>query len=248
MNTEIYDYIDRIEKFNQFKVLGYNVNNPKDPGAIIYSIIEDKFITSSIYNLYTLLITYQRPYYNNTIEVQKDLDLRFGPNEYMVLEHKEINTKQDKIKVKHSCGHIYDISLRNLLDPRKEDNSTCEACKGKGPSKGERKIKDWLDKNNYLYKFQYKNENCKDILALPFDFGIFSPKTKKLVAIIEFDGIQHFKPMGYSNSEEKFMTTQRHDVIKDLFCERNNIPLKRINYKEENNIPDILNKFLDSLI
>ena len=48
---------------------------------------------------------------------------------------------------------------------------------------------------------------------------------------IEYDGIQHFKVIGW-NTQEKLNKTQEHDKIKDLYCKNNNIQLLRISYQD----------------
>ena len=39
---------------------------------------------------------------------------------------------------------------------------------------------------------------------------------------IEFDGIQHFKPIEYWGGIEKLKTTQKHDKIKNRYCNLEN--------------------------
>lgn len=238
--------IDGIEKTGFFKVLSYNPNDIKDPGVFIYSIQEKKYIENiSLYDFYNKLITFQRSHYNNTLEVQKDLDLRFGIGEFRVLENKEIKKKREKIWIQHSCGHIYHTTLYGLFDSRKKDKSVCEACKGRGPSLGEIKIKNYLEYNKIPYRYQYRINECKDKRPLPFDFGIFyKSHNSKLAALIEFDGAQHFEETIFSPSKEDLWRIQRHDIIKDSFCEKNNIVLIRIHYKEMNRVEDILNERL----
>lgn len=239
-------YIDRIEKHGFFKVLSYNPYNIDDPGLLLYSFLDKKYIEDvSLSDFYNNLITLQHSHYNDTVDVQKNLDIRFGPGEYIVLENHPIRRKRDKIWVQHSCGHIYETTLYGLFDSRKQDRSVCKACAGKGPSLGELKIKEYLENNNIPYRYQYRNSLCKDKRPLPFDFGVFYKKDiKKLAALIEFDGQQHFEETIYSRSEDDLMKIQRHDIIKDLFCERYDIPLIRIHYSQENRVGEILRERL----
>ncbi len=235
-------YIDRIERDGFYKVLSYNPYNIKDSGLLLYSYLDKKYIEDiSLIDFYSNLVTLNASHYNNTLEIQKNLDIRFGPGEFKVLENKEIVSKREKIWVQHSCGHIYHTTSYGLFDARKKDRSVCEACSGKGPSLGELEIKDYLETNKIPYLYQYKTNLCKDKRVLPFDFGVFFRKDKKkLAALIEFDGRQHFEETIYSRSEEDLMRIQRHDVIKDLFCQRYHIPLIRIHYSQQNKIGEIL--------
>jgi len=62
--------------------------------------------------------------------------------------------------------------------------------------------------------------------------------------LIEYDGIQHFKPIKYFGGEEKFKFQQKTDFIKNEYCKNNNIKLLRIPYWEFDNIKLILAKEL----
>ena len=97
-------------------------------------------------------------------------------------------------------------------------------------SKGEQKIKKILDKNNIKYIRQKTFEDCKNKNKLPFDF--YLPDYNYC---IEFDGKQHFESIEYFGGEKNFQNTQRHDKIKNEYCEKNNIFLLRITYKDKIN-------------
>ena len=112
----------------------------------------------------------------------------------------------------------------------------CPVC---SESKGERRIRLWLEKNNIEYIYQYKYEDCKDINILPFDF--YLPTYNIL---IEYDGEQHFRPIEYFGGQKKFELQQKHDTIKNEYCKNNGIPLLRIPYFKYDNIEEELNNFL----
>lgn len=84
-------------------------------------------------------------------------------------------------------------------------------------------------------------EGCKNKTSLRFDFCTYSEEDK--IKLIEFDGIQHFKPFKRFGGEEGFIKRQERDKIKDIFCINNNIPLLRIRY-DEIDIEDKIKKFL----
>ena len=94
-------------------------------------------------------------------------------------------------------------------------------------SKGEKQIAEILDNLDIKYKQQYKFEKCKNITYLPFDFYI-----PNLNFLIEFDSIQHFKPIELFGGHEGFKKCQNNDKIKNKFCAQNNIHLLRIKYDE----------------
>lgn len=66
--------------------------------------------------------------------------------------------------------------------------------------------------------------------------------------IIEYDGIQHFKPVyayHIENPEAYLELVKRHDEIKNKYCRDNNIKLIRIPYTDYNLIETILDKVLN---
>ena len=70
---------------------------------------------------------------------------------------------------------------------------------------------------------------------LRFDFYI-----KELNVCIEFQGIQHYKPINYFGGESRYNSQVKKDNIKVNFCNENNIKLIRIPYFEIDNIEKIL--------
>jgi len=100
----------------------------------------------------------------------------------------------------------------------------CPTCKS---SKGEILISNLLNEYKESYVKNYRFPNCKDKSTLPFDF--FLPK---LNACIEYDGIQHFEPIKYWGGHITLQQRQKRDVIKDNFCNFNNIPLLRVKYND----------------
>ena len=162
-----------------------------------------------------------------------------------VAELKEINpdievlgkykTRNKKIKVKcKKCSHKWKASPGNLLM-----GTGCPIC---NISKGENKIKKFLCENNIKFIQQYRMDKCRDKYPLPFDF--YLPEYNMC---IEYDGQQHFMPLGYNGGNEKMIYTQNHDQIKNNFCKDNNINLLRIKYTEYDNVENILKKELNIL-
>lgn len=113
-------------------------------------------------------------------------------------------------------------------------NCGCPKC---NESSGERKVRLWLEKNNISYIYQMRFKNCRDINVLPFDFYL---PTYNLC--IEYDDKQHFEPIKFFGGEEKFILQQKHDKIKNEYCENNGISLLRIPYYK--NVEEELNNFL----
>lgn len=109
-------------------------------------------------------------------------------------------------------------------------------------SSGEAIVKHILEKHNTPYEVEYKFRNLVGDGggSLRYDFAILN--NDKVVALIEFDGEQHFEEAGsYYNPTGK---VQIHDKRKDDYAAEHNIPLLRIPYDKapiaENLIVDFL--------
>ena len=110
----------------------------------------------------------------------------------------------------------------------------CPRC---NESSGERRVRQWLDKNNIQYEYQKPFEDCRDINLLPFDFYL-----EEHNIVIEYQGEQHYRPIEYFGGKIKFKLQQKHDNIKRQYCKNNNIKLLEIPYYA--NVEEELNNFL----
>ena len=109
----------------------------------------------------------------------------------------------------------------------------CPRC---STSKGESEVRKVLEQNNIEYIDQYTFEDCINKSKLKFDFYLPEHNT-----CIEYDGIQHFKPINRFGGYEGFKETKKRDYIKNEYCEVNNINLIRISYTSFNDIENIVN-------
>ena len=111
------------------------------------------------------------------------------------------------------------------------------------------KIKKYLDKQKIIYKEEVGLEGCINKQQLLFDFAIYKDKElKEIIGLIEYDGSQHFLPTTlYSDrsitANEVLERTQKRDQIKNKYCQKNNIPLLRIKYCQDN-IEKLIETFL----
>ena len=95
-------------------------------------------------------------------------------------------------------------------------------------SKGERRIKEILDKNNIVYIQEKRFTDCCFENGRQARFDFFLPDYN---CIIEYDGRQHYKKgNGVFDNPEKFALTKEHDRIKNEYCKNKNIHLIRIPY------------------
>lgn len=118
----------------------------------------------------------------------------------------------------------------------------CPTC---GLSKGEQKIQEYLVKNNISFISEYIFNDLLSDKGFPlrFDFAIFNEK--KLVALIEYDGEFHFFKKYKTQDFDKQL---KHDAMKNKYCADKKINLIRIPYSDIDNITEILNEKLLSII
>lgn len=96
----------------------------------------------------------------------------------------------------------------------------------------------WLDDKGIEYESECMLEGCLYKRPLRFDFYI-----PKLNMAIEYDGEQHFRPIGwYTYDIASFTSMQTRDSIKNNYCKEHGIRLLRIPYTDYDNIDNILNK------
>lgn len=148
-------------------------------------------------------------------------------------------------------NNFYDYSNTNYIDAKTPVSIICpkhgvfkqipsnhldgKGCPKCNQSRGESKIERYLIDNNIKYESQKKFDDCVKNKKLAFDFWLFDKNM-----LIEFDGLQHFLPLGFQGGQKKLEYTKECDRIKDEYCISKNIRLLRIYYKEINKIDDIL--------
>lgn len=137
--------------------------------------------------------------------------------DYSLVEYKNMHTKVKIICPKHG---VFEQTPHNHLKL-----AGCPKCK---KSKGEKIISWFLDKNEIQYEEQKKFDGCKNKTHLPFDFYL-----SEYNICIEFQGIQHFKPVEHMNGNNGLLKRQKNDNIKREFCKKNGIGLLEINYSEK---------------
>lgn len=82
--------------------------------------------------------------------------------------------------------------------------------------------------NEWLVEKEKRFDECRNTYPLPFDFYI-----KDLNLLIEYDGVQHYKPIDFWGGETGFELCQKNDAIKTKYCLENNINLLRIRYDQD---------------
>lgn len=107
-------------------------------------------------------------------------------------------------------------------------------------SNGEHAISSYLEKMGITYEpesvVNIKGHNRR------FDFDVcFSGKR----LFIEFDGEQHFRPVEVFGGAEAFRERKKADFDKNKYAKKHKIPLLRIRYDQMEQIPDLIDSFLE---
>lgn len=153
-------------------------------------------------------------------------------DEFTVLS--EYKTTFTKVLMKHNkCGHEWSVTPASFLS----HGNRCPRCSA---SRGEKAVEQYLKKNGFEYKHQYKIDECRNKRALPFDFAA---KINNQTVLIEYDGAQHYMPIEVFGGEKTFKRNQHNDEIKTMFCLTRFIPLIRIPYTVGN-----VEAYLDKLL
>ena len=145
------------------------------------------------------------------------LDTSLG--EYELLS--EYKKAKDYITVKHlKCNHIYKTKPTNWLS-----GFRCPKCR---QSKGEKTISTILLNKGIEFEEQKRFQDCKNIRTLPFDFYISNYNI-----LIEYQGEQHFRDRETFGRGNELKNIQKRDKIKYDYCQKENIPLYYITYKQD---------------
>ena len=142
----------------------------------------------------------------------------------------EYKNNRTPLKMKCPNGHITNTMTYWSF----KNGNRCPHCK---TSKGENKVKEILNELKIKYIQQYKFDDCKINYKLSFDF--YLPQYN---CCIEYDGKQHSEIVEHFGGLDGFISTKIRDTYKNWYCEKNNIKMIRISYKDFNNIEEILNK------
>ena len=131
------------------------------------------------------------------------------------------------------CGNIWHPKPLSLLEGK--------GCPNCSSSKGEKKIKKFLDDNNIDYQRSMRFDGLIGVggRKLSYDFYI---ESKNL--LIEFQGKQHDVPVDFYGGINNYNIQCEHDSRKRQYAKDNSIDLLEIWYWDQNNIDTILNNKL----
>ncbi|WP_079913037.1 hypothetical protein [Paenibacillus sp. 32352] len=154
-------------------------------------------------------------------------------DEYEILG--EYIDSRSLISVRHTaCGFEYSITPDNLLRGK-----GCFYCNRM--SQPEKDLYHLLLSNSVNFEMQKEFNDLQHDGKLRFDYCIYLGEGKDEFVLIEYDGLQHYKPVF---GEESFSKTKMRDELKVAYCQQHNIPLKRIPYYK-NHVKSLAN-FLET--
>jgi len=179
----------------------------KNFNEFLYSNVGCKYCSNNTF------LTYNK-FLNKAKEIHDNKYIYDFNEEWWVMNYKHSQKTNIKIKCKKH-GFFYQKVFNHLR------GNGCPKC---SESKGERLLREIFDENGLKYKYQYpKNGFIFDFYLIDFDL------------YIEYDGIQHFKPIDFAGKGEQwalnnFQKIKENDLKKNKYCLENNLSLIRIPY------------------
>ena len=140
-------------------------------------------------------------------------------NEYTFLDS-YVDSKS-KIKVRHNkCNTVYEVRPDMFLKGER-----CPYCNS---PKGEISINKILKSLGIKYEYQKTFDDLKDSRLLSYDFYIPSQDI-----LIEYQGQQHYQPVGYFGGADTFELQQKHDKMKSDYAKDNGYKLITVPYTQD---------------
>lgn len=134
-------------------------------------------------------------------------------------------TVRQRVTLQHRCGFVYSVNSRNFL----EGGGQCPKC-CKNNSKGEQRIKNFLDSQ----KIEYEKEFPIKIQGHLLRFDFYLPQYD---LYIEYQGKQHYQVIDYWGGEEGYQKRVLYDNLKKEYCKNKLLEIKHTDY---DNIEKIL--------
>lgn len=175
---------------------------------------------------------YSKEYTRSTKDYKEQVEKETSGEYTPITEYVDVYTH---IVMRHNiCGNTWEITPQVFQHGRR-----CPRCSG--ISNGEKSISKILDNLGIVYEYQKGFTDLKDTKQLTYDFFIPS---KNL--LIEYQGIQHFKPRKLFGGEEAFKKQVYHDNMKNIYAENSGYNLLYIPYTV-NKYNDILNIIINAI-
>ena len=104
-------------------------------------------------------------------------------------------------------------------------------------------IEDFLIEHRVGYIRQYQCDDLTDKGKMRYDFAILNDDGE-ISKLLEYNGSQHYEPVGFFGGADTLIEQQRRDVIKREHAKKIGVPLIEITYKQRANLTDILGAIL----
>ena len=144
--------------------------------------------------------------YNDLATVRPDLAKEWHPTKNGDLQPTDV-TKWCRKKVWWKCseGHEWEVAICNRL------GCGCPVCK---ESRFEKLVRDYLTRSGCIFSEQIKFEDLLGVgnRQLSYDFAVYM--NEQLYALIECQGLQHYKPVEFFGGKERFKIQKIHDKLK----------------------------------
>jgi hypothetical protein len=141
----------------------------------------------------------------------------------------EYNGAKDKVLIDFNCPHnSHWITPHNY-----KCGNGCPIC---GESRGEKRVRKWLDENEFTYEAQKEYDGLIGLGDGNLSYDFYIPK---LNILIEYQGEYHDGSVR-NQTEEQFNIRQEHDRRKKEYATLHNIELLEIWYWDFDNVDSIL--------
>ena len=237
-NKIMWDKDKVINFYNNYSLVIFDINEWHNVDKSIKCINKDGFIVfASITNLKKGNKPSLFQYNKFAIENIQHYCVMFR-QEYKLLSKYYIDIKTD-YEWEYIGEHLpSNIDRKFTMDADSFINGNCRH-PHLSKSEAEIKIYNWLKYNNYYFKDEHAFKDCKNKNPLIYDF--YLPNYNLL---IEYQGMQHYKPIEFFGGEKTYKKQIKNDQIKRDYCKNKNIILLEIPYWDFNNIEVILAKIL----
>ena len=167
-------------------------------------------------------------HFRNNEEMKKYVS-NITNNEYTLLSN---HSKTRDIAIfRHNSekckNKIFKMKIHNFIT----NNHRCPYCQpilnNRNKSYGNEMIETYLKNKNVKYYREYGFDKCRSKRGRLLRFDFYLPE---LNIAIEYDGLQHEKPIQYFGGEKIYEQTKYNDKVKTLYCLNNHIKLIRIKY------------------
>lgn len=141
-----------------------------------------------------------------------------------------------KIIIDFKCGH-----KPNPITPNKyKTRHSCPLC---SESKGEKRVRKWLDDNKFEFEPQMDYNNLIGLGGGNLSYDFYLPKQNIL---IEYQGEQHERFVkGIHTSQKEFHKQKEHDKRKKEYAKLHNIELLEIWYYDFDRVEEILQNYIN---